>query len=97
MKDLKYMSMDLCASLWYSPCSHDNLFERKVIKSISEYGFNTILNIAKKRGWIYERNGVLYCYKNTVIKILNPNGYEIELICDSRSEFRKSFDKLNKL
>ncbi len=91
----KEMAMDLAASLWIKPCSYDDLFERKVLKSVSEYSFRIIVNIAKDRRYIYEKGDKLYCYKKAVVEVLNPEGYELELPTDSRSEFRKEFDKLS--
>ncbi len=95
MATLNQMAMDLSASLWIKPATYDELFERKVLKSISEYNFRTIVNIAKNRRYIYEKGDNLYCYKKTVIEVLNPEGYELELPTDARSEFRKEFDKSN--
>ncbi len=93
--ELQKMAMDLAASLWLNPCSYDELYERKVLKHISEYNFRTVVNIAEHRGYIYEKGEKLYCYKKTVINVLNPEGYEMELETDTRSDFRKEFDKLN--
>lgn len=92
---LKSMAMDLAASLWIKPCSYDELYNRKVLKSINEYNFRTIVNIAKNRGYIYEKGDKLKCYRKTVENILNPEGYELEIPTDTRSEFEKEFDKYN--
>jgi len=92
---IKEVAMCLAASIWYQPGTFDELFKRKidVLKNASEYGFNTVLMLAKSRGWIYEKGDVWYCYKKTVIEVLNPNGFEIELQTDTRSVFRKEFDR----
>ena len=91
--------MCLAASIWHNPATFEELFERKIdiLEHASEYMFNTVLQSAKSRGWIYEKNDIWYCYKKTVKQVLNPAGFEIELDKDTRSEFRKQFDKLNGL
>jgi hypothetical protein len=92
---LQSMAMDLAASLWIKPCSYDELYNRKVLKSIDEYNFRTIVNIAKSKGYIWQKGEQLKCYRKTVEKVLNPEGYELELPMDIRTEFEKEFDKYN--
>lgn len=90
------IAMTLTASIWYKPGTYEELYQRKVdvLKDASEYSFNTILMLAKSNGWIYEKGGVYYCYRKTVKNVLNCKGFEIEIDVDTRSEFRKQFDKL---
>jgi len=91
------MAMDLSASLWLSPCSFEELYNRGVLEGVSQYSFNTILNIAKSKNWIYERGDILYCYKKTVKNVLNPEGYELDLPTKRiKSDFEKEFEKYNK-
>ena len=99
MSDLKETTMCLAASIWHQPATFDELYKRKidVLANASEYMFNVVLMSAKSKGWIYEKGDVWYCYKKTVKEVLNPAGFEIELNKDTRSEFRKQFDRLNGL
>jgi hypothetical protein len=91
--------MDIAASIWYNPGTYEELYDRKIesMKHASEHMFFTTINIAKSNGWVYEKNGIYRCYKSTVLNVLNPNGYGIELPVDTRSEFRKSFELLNRM
>lgn len=97
MSDLKEITMCLAASIWHQPATFDELYKRKidVLKHASEYMFNTVLMSAKSKGWIYEKDNTWYCYKKTVKEVLNPSGFEIELNKDTRSEFRKQFDRIH--
>lgn len=88
--------MDLAASIWHKPGTFEELYKRGInsLKGVSEYNFNLCLGMTKSKNWIYKKGEIYYCYKSTVVNVLNPNGYEIELPVDQRSDFRKEFDRL---
>lgn len=87
--------MDIAASIWIQPGTLEQLHSRKIesIKTADEYSLNSLLLSAKKRGWIYQKKETWHCYKKTVLDVLNPYGYDLELPADTRSEFRKAFDR----
>jgi hypothetical protein len=70
---------DISASLWAKPATLRELNNRDFCKNYSEYGLYNLLCLAKHRGWIYEKQDKYYCYKKTIIDVLNPNEYEINL------------------
>lgn len=88
--------MDIAASLWIKPATYEDLYNRKIecLKHSSDYMFSKIVKITESKGWIYKKGEVYYCYKKTVKNVLNPAGYEIDLPTDTRSDFRKEFDRL---
>ena len=86
--DLTYLQMDICASLWLKPCS---IKELSVRLDKSEYGIFLLYRILIDKKWIYKRGDTLFCYKKTVLKTLNPNGYELDLKESHFSEFRKEY------
>jgi hypothetical protein len=96
MSEISQQAMDLAASLWIKPATFEDLYARKVrgFENCSEYMFDRILKIAESKKWIYTRGETYYCYKNTVKNVLNPAGYEMDLPTDTRSDFRKEFDRL---
>ena len=96
MSEFKNLAMDLAASIWWQPATWDELYERKItsLKNASQYMFDRVVKLAVAKGWIYEKGETYYCYKKTVKEILNKNGYEIDLPTDTRSQFRKDFDRL---
>lgn len=73
---LSDMAMDLAASIWMQPCTRDELYERGVVKNISSYSFDILLDIAFKRKWIYQSGSILKTYKSAV-DFLNKNDYEL--------------------
>lgn len=79
MPNIKEMTMDVAASLWIKPATFEDLYARDIesLKYLSEYAFDRILKSARSKGWIYEKNKKYYCYKKTVVNILNPAGYEL--------------------
>lgn len=89
--------MDIAASLWIKSATFEELYARKIesLKNSSEYMFDRIVKIAESKGWIYLRGETYYTYKNTVKNVLNPAGYELDLPTDTRSDFRKEFDRLH--
>lgn len=89
--------MDIAASLWIKPANFEDLYARKIesLKNSSEFMFDRIVKIAESKGWIYLKGKTYYCYKKTVKNILNPAGYEMDLPTDTRSDFRKEFDRLH--
>lgn len=85
------LKRDACASLWIKPCTFEELCVRL---DKPEYGFWSIVKGAINDGWIYERSGVLYCYKKTAIKLNKTGDYELEFKSKpEESEFVKSLRK----
>lgn len=82
--------MTLCASLWLKPGSLKELSSRL---DKSEYGVYLLLKLVRDKKWIYQKGEIYYCYKKTVIDILNPNGYELDLKEPHHNEFRKQYIK----
>lgn len=78
MNDIKRRKLDLAASLWVKPGNFEELKEREFLKGISDYSLDQLLRWCETDHIIYEKKGKFYCYKNTVVKILNPAGYELD-------------------
>lgn len=97
MSEISELAMDIAASLWLKPATFEELYARKIesLKNSSEFMFDRIIKIAQSKRWIYLKGETYYTYKNTIISVLNPSGYEMDLPNDTRSDFRKEFDRAN--
>lgn len=70
---------DICASLWTTPADLDELMSRDFLANHSEVGIDRLLlRLEESDKWIYYRHGKYHTYKSTVVKILNPAGYELD-------------------
>lgn len=78
MDDIKQRQLDLAASLWTKPGTFEELKERDFLRGISEYSLDRLLRWCETDRLIYEKKGKYYCFKKTVIEILNPAGYELD-------------------
>lgn len=98
MSEINELAMDLSASIYLKPDTFEGLYARKIesLKNASEFMFDRILKIALSKGYIYEKGEKYYCYKKTVVNVLNKNGYEMDIIKYEPSEFEKQFNKFNK-
>lgn len=96
MSSLTEIQMDIAASLWGKPAIFEQLMERDFLKHRSEHGIAILLQMMDKKGWIYQKGRIYFTYQSTVIKILNPEGYELDDGIREKSDFRKAFDKFNK-
>lgn len=97
MSEISILAMDIAASLWIKPATFEELYARKIesLKNSSEYMFDRLVKIAESKGWIYLKGETYYTYKKTVKNVLNQAGYEMDLPTDTRSDFRKEFDRLH--
>lgn len=91
MNALKEKQLDVAASLWITPATIAELSKRL---DVSEWGMDRLITIMHDKGWIYFKGETIYTYKKTVKNILNPNGYELDLKEQYKSEFRKEFERL---
>lgn len=78
MSEIKQIKMDIAASLYIIPCIEEELLNRDSLKNKNKFILQKLIQQMINDNWIYEsKSGLLYCYKNTVKNILNPNGYEL--------------------
>lgn len=85
----------IAASLWLIPADFETLAKR--FDNLAEYSVWQLLNTAKRRKWVYQRGNVYFTYKKTVTDILNPEGYDLDLKEEVKSEFRQAFENFQKL
>lgn len=68
----------IAASLWIQPATYEELVERFSGK-YSEYSIYLMFRGALAKKWIYQKGETYYTYKKTVVEILNPDGYALDL------------------
>lgn len=78
MSQLKGQLMEIAASLWIKPGTFDELRSRDFMKMQAEYNIWLMVNMCKRRNWIYEKGDKLHCYRSTVDDVLNKNGYDLQ-------------------
>lgn len=78
MDSIKQRQLDLAASLWTNPGTFEDLKDRDFLKGISEYSLDRLISWCESDGLIYEKSGKYYCYRKTVLEVLNPAGYGLE-------------------
>lgn len=93
--DLTLIQQEIAASLWMLPCTFEELCKRDFLKGKSEYGVQVIMGLIENKGWIYQRGDKYYCYKSTA-KMLNREGYELDLKEEHLSDFEKAYIKSTK-
>lgn len=90
MSTTKELQMEIAASLWIKPATLEELCKRDFLSGMAIYGVNTLVNIAISKGLIYEKSGILKCYKATVYT-LNEMGYDLYTGDVIQSEFEKAY------
>ncbi len=70
MSTIKELEDLIIKSLWYCPCTEDQLTERDFLKNISLYGIGKILQYLERVGAIYYKgkSDVMYVSKSWVKK-----------------------------
>lgn len=90
---IKEQILTITASVWIIPASEDDLFKRNIEGvTHNRYMFSKLVSSAKQKGWIYERDGILYCYKKTR-KVLIENGFDAPDSEHAVSDFEKEYLK----
>lgn len=83
----------IAASLWIEPATFERLAERFKDK-YAQFSIWNLLVIAKNhRKWVYQRGETYFTYKDCVVNVLNPAGYELDLKEELKSDFRKKFER----
>lgn len=83
----------IAASLWIEPATFEELAERFKDKYAQQSIWSLVVIAKNHRKWIYQRGETYFTYKKTVVEVLNPNDWDLDLKEEYKSDFQKEFEK----